>query len=51
MVECIKILSLLNCMRILSRNTANQTRGSRLGSMCGSRTAAMQKISCTYWRP
>jgi len=33
------------CTKILSRKTAKQTCGTRLGSVCGSRTEAMQKNS------
>jgi len=39
-------------MRIHSRKTAKQTFASRLGSVRGSRTDAMQNIGiCTHWRP
>jgi len=39
-------------IRILKRKTVKQTCGSRLGSVWGSRTEAMQKnkISWTHWR-
>jgi len=40
------------CMRILSRKMVEQTRGSRLGTVCGSRTEAMQKTEAfwTHWQ-
>jgi len=41
-------------MRRLSCKTAKQTCGSSVGSLCGSRTEAMQKktkINLTDWRP
>jgi len=38
---CINKYSFNYCMRILSIKTAKQTCGSRLSSMCGSRTEAM----------
>jgi len=40
-------------MRIFSRKTAKHTCESRLSSVCGSRTEAMQKmkISWSHWRP
>jgi len=44
----------LATVRLLSTQTAKQTCGSRLGSVCASTTEAMQQILknvWTHWRP
>jgi len=49
---CAWIKNIFCCMKVLYRNTAKQTCGSGLGSVCwSSRTEEMQKIPWTDWRP